>query len=384
MRLLYALLIMYTALLWGCKKEEEAPPPDMSVSRVEINEGNTGETKVSLTISLSKASSKEISMTYSTENGTAKAGEDYNAIGNGVVTITPGTTSQKIDLIVIGDNILEFNESFYVNFDNVTNANLSYKKATITIVNDDSYTPETATDGFITPNTYPGMSLVWSDEFNRTDLDLTNWSYETGGGGWGNNELETYTNSKENVFCSGGYLTIKAISSNSSYTSGRIITKGKKEFKYGRIDIRAKLPYGKGVWPALWMLGANISTVNWPACGEIDIMELLGQEPAKVYGTAHWDQGGHKYSGSNYSLTSSSFSDKFHIFTLLWNENYMEWYVDYQQYYKINSTMVGNYPFNSNQFFIFNVAVGGNWPGSPDASTVFPQSMLVDYVRVFQ
>jgi beta-glucanase (GH16 family) len=165
-------------------------------------------------------------------------------------------------------------------------------------------------------------------------------------------------------------------------------TQGKKTFKFGRIDIRAKLPVGKGIWPALWMLGSSISTVSWPACGEIDIMELVGTFPSRVTGTMHWKalNGNATNKGANYNLVSGDFSQQFHVYSIIWTENNIKWYVDDQLFLTNTSFDVGsaNYPFNANQFFIFNVAVGGNWPGPPDNTTSWPQRMFVDYVRVFQ
>jgi beta-glucanase (GH16 family) len=247
--------------------------------------------------------------------------------------------------------------------------------------------------GYINPLTYSGYTLVWSDEFSGNSLDLSFWNQETGtgGGGWGNNELETYTNSLNNTFVSNGNLIIEARNekiNTSNYTSGRMTTQNKKSFKFGRIDIRAKLPVGKGIWPALWMLGTNIPSAGWPACGEIDIMELIGKTPSTVYGTLHWSNtdGSHNSKGANYALSTGDFSQQFHVYSIIWKQNNIQWYIDDQKYLEVSTADFGtaNYPFNADQFFIFNVAVGGNWPGSPDPSTEFPQRMFVDYVRVFQ
>lgn len=161
-------------------------------------------------------------------------------------------------------------------------------------------------------------------------------------------------------------------------------TQNKRSFTTGRIDIRAKLPQGKGIWPALWMLGSNITTVSWPQCGEIDIMELLGQTPNLVYGTVHYNNGGHQSLGGNYSLSSGTFSDDFHIFTLIWQPHHLIWQVDGHTYRTISDIQITGFRFDLPQFFIFNIAVGGNWPGPPDNSTVFPQTMEVDYIRVYQ
>jgi beta-glucanase (GH16 family) len=189
-----------------------------------------------------------------------------------------------------------------------------------------------------------------------------------------------------------GYLVIKAKRESESgfqYTSSRIITKGKKEFKYGRVDIRAILPKGQGIWPALWMLGSNISDVSWPKCGEIDIMEMIGggaDRDNKVYGTIHWDNAGSYASyGGNKTITAPKvFADEFHVFSIVWDETKIVWYLDDVQYHIIDITPPELNEFRKNFFFIFNVAVGGNWPGSPNSSTTFPQRMTVDYIRVFQ
>ena len=221
---------------------------------------------------------------------------------------------------------------------------------------------------------------------------MSTWNQEVGNGsgGWGNNELEFYTSSPGNTFISNGNLIIEARKETAdrfNYTSGRMTTQLKKFFKFGRIDIRAKLPVGKGIWPALWMLGSNITSAGWPACGEIDIMELIGTYPSTVYGTLHWSaSASHASKGANYLLTTGDYSKQFHVFSIVWQQNDIIWYVDDQKYLEVSAIDVGaaNYPFNLNQFFIFNVAVGGSWPGSPDNTTTFPQRMFVDYVRVFQ
>ncbi len=247
-------------------------------------------------------------------------------------------------------------------------------------------------EGYTTPENYEGYALVWQDEFDAETLNTNDWTHEigTGSNGWGNNELQYYR--AENTTLDDGYLIITAKKENfsgSAYTSSRIITKGKKEFQYGRIDIRARLPRGQGIWPALWMLGNNISTVSWPKCGEIDIMEMIGGSGREktVHGTLHWDNNGSHACTCDkpgHSLASGTFADKFHVFSITWDETEIKWYVDDQLFNTINITPEGLSEFHNEYFFIFNVAVGGNWPGNPDATTTFPQQMVVDYVRVFQ
>jgi len=237
--------------------------------------------------------------------------------------------------------------------------------------------------------------LVMQDEFNTDGVpDATIWGYDLGtgnsltGGGWGNNELQYYTNRAENVKVENGYLLITAKKESyngSSYTSARLTTKGLFEQAYGRFEARIKLPYGQGIWPAFWLVGANIDEVGWPQCGEIDIMEYRGQEPTKVLGTVH----GPGYSGENaisksYSLLNNRFDTGFHIFGIEWGPNYINYYVDNVLYNQITpADVTGDWVFDHPFYIIINLAVGGNFLGNPNSETVFPQTMLVDYVRVY-
>lgn len=234
------------------------------------------------------------------------------------------------------------------------------------------------------------FELVWSDEFSGTTLDASNWTRETGGSGWGNNELQYYTDRVVNAFVDSGYLTIRAYQETfggRNYTSARLKTQGKRFFKYGKIEARIKLPYGQGIWPAFWMLGESISTVGWPACGELDIMEMIGGGPGRdntVHGTAHWDNNGHQSYGQSYTLPSGNFSDDFHVFAIEWDATQIKWFMDGINFVTMNITPAYLTELRENSFIILNLAVGGNWPGNPNASTVFPQSMVVDYVRVYK
>ena len=265
------------------------------------------------------------------------------------------------------------------------------KETTVTVEVDPDDPPlgEIPTTGYTTPMSYAGYDLVWNDEFEGTSLS-SDWTHEigTGNGSWGNNELQYYR--PENTEVRDGYVIIQAKEESfmgQNYTSSRIITQGAQSFQYGRINIRAALPYGKGLWPALWMLGDNFNTVGWPACGEIDIMELVGGPGGdnEVHGTVHWDNAGTKADfGCSNRLSDGIFAEEFHVFTLIWDENSISWLRDDIQYCTIDITPADLSEFQNPFFFIFNVAVGGNWPGSPNASTQFPQQMVVDYVRVFQ
>jgi beta-glucanase (GH16 family) len=234
--------------------------------------------------------------------------------------------------------------------------------------------------------------LVMSDEFNvngEPDSNLWSFNIGTGTNGWGNNELQYYTSRPENIKVENGFLTITARREQymgESYTSARILTKGKYDKKYGRMEARIKLPRGKGLWPAFWMLGANSDTVAWPQCGEIDIMEYLGSSPTKVFGTVH----GPGYSAGEaitkeYALKNSRFDTNFHVFGIEWGENYINYYVDDVLYNQITPfDVTGEWVFNQPFYIILNMAVGGTYPGSPNTETPFPQEMQIDYIRIYE
>ncbi len=234
-----------------------------------------------------------------------------------------------------------------------------------------------------------GWQVVWEDQFDGPTLDSTKWVRETGGGGWGNAELEYYTDRGSNARVEGGHLIIQALQEsfgNREYTSARLKTQNLGAWRYGRVEARIQIPRGQGLWPAFWMLGEDIGQVGWPECGEIDIMENIGREPAVVHGTVH----GPGYSGANgkgapYQLTTGTFADSFHVYAIEWEPQAIRWYVDGYLYHSVTpQDLPGRWVFDHPFFIILNVAVGGNWPGSPDQTTVFPQTMLVDYVRVYQ
>ncbi|MFL6216542.1 MAG: family 16 glycosylhydrolase [Blastocatellia bacterium] len=241
--------------------------------------------------------------------------------------------------------------------------------------------------------------LRWADEFDGaagSAPDQAKWAYDIGGNGWGNNELETYTSRTQNAFLDGdGHLVIKLIKETLTgpdgirrdYTSARLLTKGKFTQRYGRIEVRVKVPFGQGIWPAFWMLGDNIDSAGWPTCGEIDIMESVGREPSTNHGSLH----GPGYSGGSpltgiYTLPNGQkFTDDFHTFAIEWEPTAIRFYVDDNLYQTKTPTDAAGKPwvFDHPFFIILNVAIGGSFPGSPDATTTFPQTMTVDYVRVY-
>ena len=230
-----------------------------------------------------------------------------------------------------------------------------------------------------------GYHLVWSDEFEGGSIDGSKWVYDIGGGGWGNNEYEYYTNRGQNSYVQNSILHIKAIKESfegKEYTSARMKTKGKFEFQYGYVEAKIALPRGGGIWPAFWMLGNNIDSVNWPTCGEIDILEAINTEN-KVYSTCHWDANGH----SQYGTNSGTFDiTQFHTYYLYWDKDYIRAGVDGNQHYEIliKDGTGGTQALHGRFFFLLNVAVGGNWPGFEIDNGQFPTEMQVDYIRVYQ
>jgi beta-glucanase (GH16 family) len=243
-------------------------------------------------------------------------------------------------------------------------------------------------------------TLGWSDEFSGPDgssPDSQKWTFDLGGKGWGNRELQSYTNRKENARIEKGNLVITAQKESFTgadgitrdYTSARLKTQGLFAQTYGRIEARIKIPEGQGMWPAFWMLGQDISSAGWPRCGEIDIMENIGKEPATIHGSLHGPSSTSHTSDLTAIFTlpaAQNFAVDFHLYAVEWEPGTVRFYVDSNLYATFRSSdwpPGGKWVFDHPFFIILNVAVGGDWPGSPDASTKFPQTMLVDYVRVY-
>ena len=371
--------------LFACNSSDnDQSVPDLFVSKTEFQEGDVLNS-ISVEFTIQDVHKSNLSFNYTIVEGSALQGVDYVS-SSGTLEIATGSLSTNVIIEIVGDEHLELTENFFfvVSVDGVDN------KYELFIKDDDEYYITKDSNGYVTPLEYPSMQLVWNDEFDGTDINATDWGYDLGNGcdkgicGWGNEELQIYTDLPENVRLEDGDLIITALN-NQGYTSARILTEGKREFQYGRIDIRAKLPFGQGIWPAIWMLGTNINTVGWPVCGEIDIMELVGNKPTTVHGTIHYDNDGYASKTSVLNLSGQSLSDEYHVYSIIWERNLIKWYVDYQLFHTVTQEIVGeSYPFNNPNYLLLNVAVGGRWPGDPDESTVFPQKMVVDYIRVFQ
>lgn len=272
-----------------------------------------------------------------------------------------------------------FQGVFTVELDLTKNNKIYSSTQTVSIANDD-------------PNYFDKLKLVWSDEFDGSEINTDNWKFDTGQNGWGNNELENYTNGDNAEIVDGNLvITARKVNENTapgSYTSSRLTSMGKQEFMYGRFEIRANLPEGVGIWPAIWMLGSNYASVGWPACGEMDIMEYVGYEPNTVHSTVHTTAGsGGNGSGSSMNLPTAE--EDFHIYGLLWTEEKLVFYVDTPDNivytYSPSVKTSENWPFNQKAFFILNIAVGGDWGGAQGVdNSIFPQTMEIDYVRVYQ
>ena len=243
-----------------------------------------------------------------------------------------------------------------------------------------------------------GYTLEWSDEFNGSSISTVNWVHEIGDGtdyglpvGWGNNELQLYTNASQNSYLEdisddNAALVIEATeSAPGEYHSAKLTTSGLRSFRYGKIDARIKLPAAQGMWPAFWMLGDNFSSLGWPGCGEIDILELVGFEPNTIRGNIHYVDSDQRYASAegDPAIIAESFSEDYHQFGIEWTPNEITYLLDDVVYKTVSIDNDGMKEFDRSFYLILNVAVGGNWPGSPDASTVFPQKMYVDYIRYY-
>ena len=235
--------------------------------------------------------------------------------------------------------------------------------------------------------------LVWSDEFDGKELDAAKWKHETGGHGFGNNELQFYTDRAANAYLEGGSLVIQAQPEkfeNRSYTSAKL--QSRAAWTYGRFEFRAKLPKGRGIWPAIWMMPSDMKKYGgWPQCGEVDILEQLGHEPNRVYGTLHFGNPRPPAGkGASVALQQGSLCDDWHHYALEWRPGEFRWFVDGELYQVQNDWFTSAAgaawpaPFDRDFYLQLNLAVGGNWPGKPDDATAWPQKLRLDYVRVFK
>ncbi|MEN8124903.1 MAG: glycoside hydrolase family 16 protein [Bacteroidota bacterium] len=390
-RIINAIILLFFFI--GCTSSDDTPikTPYVIINDMNIIEGDDDNKILDFIISLRESSSEDVLLKFYTEDASAFQNLDYKK-NESQITISAGKTNVSIPIEIISDIIKEGDEVFRIRFEPIGSIDFNQTEAQIVIKNNDADLPY-GNEDYVTPSSYEGWKLVWEDEFDGNEINKNWWTHEIGSGsnGWGNNELEYYTDSEENSRVEDGNLIIEARDDSwngHKFTSARMVTKGKKSFGFSRIDIRAKLPFGQGIWPALWMLGDNIDQAGWPACGEIDIMEMIGNEASTSHATVHFgtDFASHKYSGNSYQVSNEIFNDRFHVFSVVKEVNQMWFFVDDIMIFEFNTndTQGMSYPFNQNYFLILNVAIGGDWPGDPDGTTQFPQQMIVDYIRVFE
>jgi len=319
---------------------------------------------------------------------------------SGTATVTPSNltinavvstdSSGNVNFTATATNAVSYNFDFGNNIKQQDNSGtLVYKypfsgtyTVTVTAVSSGGQTVTKTTNVTITV----ALKLAWSDEFDKDGSpDPANWGFDlgTGSGGWGNNELENYTNRQANAIVSNGTLKIiaqKESYNGSAYTSARMLSYNLYNFQYGKIDVRAKLPAGTGTWPAIWMLGNNLSSVGWPACGEIDIMEQSGSLKSTIYGTMHYPTEVGQYGDGSTTIIPDA-STAYHVYSALWTPSYIRLSVDGTDYYTLSN--YSSLPFNQPFFIILNVAMGGNFGGAVDPAFT-SDSMVVDYVRVYK
>lgn len=306
-----------------------------------------------------------------------KTAENPNGDGSGKVQLTISATNAQLYKVLINNELKE-----------ITTGSLTYEftasgtKSYPIIVS--AYNGSKFVSSSTSVNVFVARKVIWSDEFNVDGSpDSSKWGYNTGtGDGWGNNELEYYTNRSENVKIENGTLKITAIKENylgSQYTSTRMLTKGKFSFKYGRAEVRAKLPIGGGTWPAFWLLGDNIDTVGWPACGEIDILESVGNNPNVIHSSLH-SPGRSGNTPDTKTTTAANSTTEFHIYAAEWSAESIKFYVDDNLFYTYKNSSTT--PFNQKFFIILNLAMGGNFGGTVDPNFT-SATYEVDYVRVY-
>jgi len=397
----YMPFIFLIIALYSCGSDEGPttmlPDPSNVTPELSVRGTSTLEVDGGVSITMVIRSNRDdftedISFDFQTRGLTAEPDVDFQSL-SGRGTIPVGSSDYEVSIDILNDDIREIDEEFELVISNPQNAEIR-NASNITIIRDDDLSNIGDIDGYNTPTSYFGFDKTVDFDFSEASIDESVFTFELGDGcdinlcGWGNNELQSYSSSESNAKIVDGKLVITATEEQTrDFRSARMITKDKLEFRFGRIDVRAKLPTGQGIWPAIWMLGANIDDVGWPASGEIDIMEMIGNRPSTVFGTAHWGNAGDPSTFVSGEFTiSEEFNQSFHVFSLVWEEDQITWYVDEEEYHSINRSTVGNaqYRFNQDFFLIFNIAVGGNFPGNPDLTTRFPQSMEIDYLRVFQ
>ncbi|MEL6134344.1 MAG: family 16 glycosylhydrolase [Bacteroidota bacterium] len=368
-------------IIAGCEQEPVAADVTLDLGRGEAAEMD-GSMRFSLV--LSEALSEDLTVSFAISEITAEEGTDYELPSIQQVVISAGSTTGEIVVPIIDDGEAEIEEAFLLEITNNANVRMMNNPTQATITSDDLLS--IMDEGFTSPISYGQFTLVWEENFEGPQLDPATWNYETGFGieGNSNNELQDYR--RQNAYVQDGYLILDVRQEpNGSYTSARINTDGKRTFQFGRIDIRAKLPEGKGIRPGLAMLGENFSSVGLPQSGALELGYLDGSEVAIARSGAEWFQNGQiETIVDTFNQRTTTFTEEFHVYSIFWEPTQITWYVDGIKYNLLTTTPEEMDEFRQAFFFVLGASVGGDRLGEPDTSTRFPQRMIVDYIRVYQ
>ncbi len=385
--------IILFILFTGCDRDqvEITGQPMIQMIPVRVMEGNQPFDLMHYTIRLEHSYPEDLVLFWSTEGQTALAGADFTEMKEQKMIIPAGETSADIPIEILGDTLLEFTEHFELRVQYPFNGINQSLRAVITIENDDYINPEVVADGYMTSLQYPGMQLLWHEEFDQDQVNNEYWNYDAPNAfpmncGGSDDEIGRYTGDNEHLKLRDGKLIMTATFDplTGIYRSTRVNSKEKVNIQYGRIDFRAKLAGGTGLASSLLMLGKD---GEWPAAGEIDVLKMAGKESGSVTGGLVYEDEGIKSLEKKSTLADEPFNltDHFHVYTLLWEEDRITWLLDYSPFFEVSrETFPDEYIFNSPGFLKINLAVGGTFAGLPDLSTEFPCSMELDYIRVYQ
>jgi hypothetical protein len=386
-----AILIFF--IFTGCERDpfDLNHLPEIRLQPVSVVEGDQLPDLYPYPIRLEKPCAVDLVMYCSSQAISAVAGEDYIDLNDEPVSMPAGQTYLEIPLGILGDTLMEFTEQFEISIQYDYQGVNRSARAVITIENDDYIHPKLNTDGYTTSLQYPGMKLIWHDEFDQGQINSDHWNYDAPNAfpmncGGSDDEIGRYTGDIDHLTVRDGKLFLSASYDPETgiYRSTRVNTKEKVNIRYGRIDFRAKLAPGNGLASSLLLLGKE---ADWPTGGEIDVLKMAGKDCSSIYCSLVYEEGSVKTFEKKSSLPdpSSDLTGYFHLYTLLWEEDRITWLLDYIPYYSVNrETFPDEYIFNHEFFLKINLAVGGNFAGMPDAATEFPASMEIDYVRVYQ
>ncbi|MEO1807509.1 MAG: family 16 glycosylhydrolase [Bacteroidota bacterium] len=367
-------------VLAGCEQEPISMDPILALTSAQAIESDRD---IRFALTLSEAIDQDLTINFSVSELTAGEGTDFESPAAPQVVIPAGATTGEIIIPLINDVEVEIEESFLLEITNDGNLMMVNNPVQGSITSDDMLTIDS--EGFAAPTSYDLFTLVWEEEFERS-LDPAIWNYETGTGRGGNpdNELQDYRS--QNAYVQDGYLVIDLRQEpNGSYSSARIHTEGKREFQFGRIDIRAKLPQGEGIRSQLSMLGENFASASLPRSGGIDLVDLNGAVTDVAESGAEWFQDGEARAiQDTFNTRTTTFAEEFHVYSIYWEPTQITWYIDDVKYNLLTTTPEEMDEFRQEFFFVLGAAIGGDVVGAPKDETSFPQRLIVDYIRVYQ